>query len=128
MTDLPLALPFRMDTRVLLASLALAMLSALLCGLAPALQSTRVDLVNGIKSAEVDVPGTQTDVGPKCPGGGAGFHLADAADRGLPDGAGFPARLAGRNQFPERPSADDDFRSAPGAVQPGSDPGSSTNC
>ena len=57
MTDLPLALPFRMDTRVLLASLALAMLSAVLCGLAPALQSTRVDLASGIKSAEVDVPG-----------------------------------------------------------------------
>jgi predicted permease len=46
-----------MDTRVLLASLALSALSALLCGLAPALQSTRVDLVNGLKSADVDVPG-----------------------------------------------------------------------
>ena len=123
MSDLPLALPFRMDTRVLLASLALAMLSALLCGLAPALQSTRVDLVNGIKSAEVDVPGTQTDVGPQCPGGGPGVHLADVVDRGIPDGAWLPARPGGRNEFPERSSADDHLRSAPGAVQPGSDPG-----
>ncbi|HXL21714.1 MAG TPA: ABC transporter permease, partial [Candidatus Dormibacteraeota bacterium] len=57
MTDLPLSIPFQMDTRVLLASLALAALSAFLCGLAPALQSTRVDLVNGLKSADVDVPG-----------------------------------------------------------------------
>jgi predicted permease len=57
MTDLPVSLPFRMDTRVLLASLALTALSALLCGLAPALQSTRVDLVTGLKSADVDVPG-----------------------------------------------------------------------
>jgi macrolide transport system ATP-binding/permease protein len=57
MTDLPLSIPFQMDTRVLLASLALAALSALLCGLAPALQSTRADLVNGLKSADVDVPG-----------------------------------------------------------------------
>ena len=57
MTDLPLSIPFHMDKRVLLASLALALLSALLCGLAPALQSTRVDLVNGLKSADVDVPG-----------------------------------------------------------------------
>jgi macrolide transport system ATP-binding/permease protein len=56
-TELPVAIPFRMDTRVLLASLALSALSALLCGLAPALQSTRVDLVNGLKSADVDVPG-----------------------------------------------------------------------
>src|SRR5712671_5616691 len=57
MTDLPFSIPFRIDARVLLASLALSALSALLCGLAPALQSTRVDLVNGLKSADVDVPG-----------------------------------------------------------------------
>src|SRR5712664_420086 len=57
MTDLPFSIPFRMDTRVLLASIALSALSALICGLAPALQSTRVDLVNGLKSADVDVPG-----------------------------------------------------------------------
>ncbi|HTA72556.1 MAG TPA: ABC transporter permease [Bryobacteraceae bacterium] len=57
MTDLPVSLPFRMDMRVLLATLALTALSALLCGLAPALQSTRADLVNGLKSAEADVPG-----------------------------------------------------------------------
>jgi predicted permease len=57
MTDLPFSIPFRMDTRVLLASLALSALSALLCGLAPALQSTRVDLVNGLKSGDVDMPG-----------------------------------------------------------------------
>src|SRR5467141_2402057 len=57
MTDLPFSIPFRMDTRALLASLALSALSALLCGLAPALQSTRVDLVNALRSADVDVPG-----------------------------------------------------------------------
>jgi macrolide transport system ATP-binding/permease protein len=57
MTELPAAVPFHMDTRVLLASLALSVLSALLCGLVPALQSTRVDLVSGLKSADADVPG-----------------------------------------------------------------------
>lgn len=56
-SQLPLTMPFRMDTRVLLASLALSVVSALLCGLAPALQSTRTDLVNGLKSADVDEPG-----------------------------------------------------------------------
>jgi predicted permease len=56
-TELPMAIPFRMDKRVLLACVALSVLSALLCGLAPALQSTRVDLVNALKSADVDVPG-----------------------------------------------------------------------
>ena len=57
MTEMPVSVPFRMDMRVLLASIALAALSALLCGLGPALQSTRADLVNGLKSGEVDVPG-----------------------------------------------------------------------
>jgi predicted permease len=56
-TDLPFMMPFRMDKRVLLASLVLSALSALFCGLAPALQSTRADLVNGLKAADVDVPG-----------------------------------------------------------------------
>ena len=56
-TELPVAIPFQMDNRVLLACTALSVLSALLCGLAPALQSTRVDLVNALKSADVDVPG-----------------------------------------------------------------------
>jgi predicted permease len=56
-TELPIKVPFRMDTRVLLASLALSALCALFCGLAPALQSARTDLVNGLKSSDVDVPG-----------------------------------------------------------------------
>src|SRR5262249_13024308 len=55
--ELPVKVPFRMDGRVLAACLVLAFVSALACGLAPALQSTRVDLVNGLKSADVDVPG-----------------------------------------------------------------------
>jgi len=57
MTDLPLTIPFRMDTRALLAALVLSVLSALFCGLAPALQSARTDLVKGLKTADVDVHG-----------------------------------------------------------------------
>ncbi|MFY9551173.1 MAG: ABC transporter permease, partial [Thermoanaerobaculia bacterium] len=56
-TELPIKPPFQMDTRVLLFSLALSVVSAVVCGLAPALQSTRMDLVNGLKSADVDEPG-----------------------------------------------------------------------
>jgi predicted permease len=55
--ELPVTVPFRMDTRVLLVSLALSLFSALLCGLAPALQSASADLVNGLKAGDVDVPG-----------------------------------------------------------------------
>lgn len=55
--DLPVTVPFRMDLRVLTASLALSVLCALFCGLAPALQSTRMDLAAGLKTADVDMPG-----------------------------------------------------------------------
>jgi predicted permease len=55
--EMPVRIPFRMDGRVLLASLVFSILSALFCGLAPALQSTRVDLVNGLKSGDVKEPG-----------------------------------------------------------------------
>jgi predicted permease len=50
--ELPVQIPFRMDGRMLLASLALSILSALFCGLAPALQSTRTNLVKGLKEAD----------------------------------------------------------------------------
>jgi predicted permease len=56
-SELPVTVPFRMDTRVLLASLLVSVFSAIACGLAPALQSTRTDLVTGLKSADGDLPG-----------------------------------------------------------------------
>ncbi|HET8948212.1 MAG TPA: ABC transporter permease, partial [Candidatus Polarisedimenticolia bacterium] len=56
-TELPALPPFQIDGRVMTAALALAVLSALVCGLAPALQSTRGDLLTGLKSADVDPPG-----------------------------------------------------------------------
>src|SRR5258707_7675396 len=60
MSDLPLAVPFQIDTRVLLAALALSALSALGCGLAPALQSSRADLVTRLKAAGGDVAGRKS--------------------------------------------------------------------
>jgi predicted permease len=55
--ELPVQVPIRMDTRLLLASLAVSVLCAFACGLAPALQSTRADLVSGLKTADVELPG-----------------------------------------------------------------------
>jgi predicted permease len=46
-----------MDGRVLAASFAMSALSALFCGLAPALQTTKGDLATGLKAADVDEPG-----------------------------------------------------------------------
>jgi putative ABC transport system permease protein len=56
-TDLPISLSVRLDKRVFLFSLAVSLLSAVLCGLAPALQSTRTNLVTALKTADVEIPG-----------------------------------------------------------------------
>jgi putative ABC transport system permease protein len=56
-SELPVTVPFRMDGRMLLASLVLSILSAVACGLVPALQSTRTDLVKGLKTADSELPG-----------------------------------------------------------------------
>jgi predicted permease len=55
--ELPLKVPFRMDTRVLAATFLMSVLSALFCGLAPALQSTRTNLLKGLKASDVDETG-----------------------------------------------------------------------
>jgi len=55
--EIPVKVPFRMDVRVLLVSLGFSILCALFCGLAPALQSTRLDLVKGLKGGDEDEPG-----------------------------------------------------------------------
>ncbi|HEX2165025.1 MAG TPA: ABC transporter permease, partial [Thermoanaerobaculia bacterium] len=56
-SELPLTIPFRMDARVLAASLVVSLATALVCGLAPAIDGARTDLVRGLKTADVDLPG-----------------------------------------------------------------------
>jgi predicted permease len=51
-TDLPVALTFQLDRRALAVSLAVAMLSAILFGLAPAIQTSRTDLALVMKGGE----------------------------------------------------------------------------
>ena len=116
-TELPMAVPFHMDKRVLLACLGLSILSALLCGLAPALQSTRVDLVSALKSADVDVPGRKrlwgrnmlvvAQVSMSLMLLTASFLMA----------RGFQHEHAGRQWIREGPPVDGEVRSAPDAVQ-----------
>jgi macrolide transport system ATP-binding/permease protein len=50
-SDIPVVLDFGLDSRVLLFVLLVSAASAILFGLAPALQSTRLDLVSALKSA-----------------------------------------------------------------------------
>ena len=56
-STIPVIVPFQMDLRILAACGVLSMLSAIAFGLAPALQSTRTDLVNGLKSGDVEMRG-----------------------------------------------------------------------
>jgi predicted permease len=55
--ELPVKVPFRMDGRMLVVSLVLSVLSALFCGLAPALQSTHTNLVRGLKATDGEEAG-----------------------------------------------------------------------
>ena len=54
-TDLPIALTFQLDRRALLFSLGVAVLSAILFGLAPAIQTSRTDLAAVMKTGEAMV-------------------------------------------------------------------------
>jgi predicted permease len=56
-TDLVFVPRIEMDERALLFSLGVAMLSAILFGLIPAIQTTRADLTNALKAAEAWIPG-----------------------------------------------------------------------
>ena len=56
-TDLPISLSFQMDRRALLFSLVVAVASALLFGLVPAIQATRTDLTAVMKASDSVAPG-----------------------------------------------------------------------
>jgi len=55
-TDLPIALPFQMDRRALLFSLAVAVASAVIFGLVPAMQASRTDLTAIMKAGDAVAP------------------------------------------------------------------------
>lgn len=56
-TDVPVSLKAAIDQRVLLFTMAAALLSTFLFGLAPAIQTTRVDLVPSLKAMDADSSG-----------------------------------------------------------------------
>jgi predicted permease len=56
-TALPVHIPFEMDLRILTGCAVLSVVSAIVFGLAPALQCTRVDVVDGLKASDVELPG-----------------------------------------------------------------------
>src|SRR5262245_34532542 len=56
-TDLPIALSFQMDRRALIFSLIVAVASAVIFGLVPAIQATRTDLTAVMKAGDAVAPG-----------------------------------------------------------------------
>jgi macrolide transport system ATP-binding/permease protein len=56
-TDLPILISFQMDRRVLLFSLVVAIASAVIFGLVPAIQATRADLTAVMKASDSVAPG-----------------------------------------------------------------------
>ncbi len=62
-SDLPIKIAVQLDHRVLLVALAASVISAILFGLAPALQTTRPNLVDALKTAGADTPGRRRLLG-----------------------------------------------------------------
>ncbi len=62
-SDLPVSLDFQLDRRALVFSLIVAAASALLFGLVPALQTTRLDLNTAMKTGDADMGGSQRRLG-----------------------------------------------------------------
>jgi predicted permease len=62
-TDLPIVIGVQLDHRVLLFSLAAAVVSALIFGLVPALQSTKTDLVPALKATDRGVTTRRRTIG-----------------------------------------------------------------
>jgi len=56
-SDLPIALTFSLDSRLILFSMAVAVASVLFFGLAPAIASSRTDLVPALKASDADAAG-----------------------------------------------------------------------
>jgi predicted permease len=55
-TDLPFQLSVQLDQRALLFSLTVSLLSAIFFGLAPAIQTTRTDVMSGLRTAGAETP------------------------------------------------------------------------
>lgn len=55
-SDLPIQLSVQLDQRALLFSLIVSLLSAIFFGLAPAIQTTRTDVISGLRTAGAETP------------------------------------------------------------------------
>ena len=117
-TDLPVALTFQLDRRALLFSLIVAGLSAMLFGLAPAIQASRADLAMVMKTGEAMVGrrrrwGRSLLVGGQVATSVVLLVLATFMYRG------FQGQIASGPGLSHRSPADDDPRPEPRALHRG---------
>ena len=106
-TDLPVALTFQLDRRALVFSLVVAVLSAILFGLAPAIQTSRADLAMVMKGGE-SMAGRRRRWGRSLLVGGQVARLGGVAGAGDVHVSRLPAADEQRPRVSHRSSADDD--------------------
>ncbi len=109
-TDLPIALAFQLDRRALVFSLIVAVGSAVLFGLVPAIQATRTDLTAVMKAADSVAPGRRRRWGRAVLVADAGGDLSRPPRRGDVHVPGIRGTARERSRVSHRPSADDEFR------------------
>ena len=115
-TDLPINLSFRMDRRALVFSFAVAVASALVFGLVPAVQATRTDLTAVMKASDSVAPGRRRRWGRAflvCGQVAVSVVLLVVA---MFMYRGFRTAARERTRLSDRPPADDEFRPHAGAL------------
>ena len=111
-TDVPVSLKAAIDQRVLFFTLAASILSTFLFGLAPALQTTRVDLVPALKALDADSSGRRRLWGQELDRRGPGGAVAGIVGCFRCDVAGLPRPIGARARLPDRSFVSHPFRYA----------------
>ena len=112
----PISLAFQMDRRALLFSLIVAVASAVLFGLVPAIQATRTDLTAVMKASDSVAPGRRRRWGRAVLVGGQVAVSVVLLVVAMFMYRGFGQQLANGPGLSHRPSAHDELRSEPGAL------------
>ncbi len=115
-TDLPIAFRFELDRRALLFSLIVALVSAVLFGLAPAIRATRADLTSVMKATDAAGFGRRRRWGRAWLVGGTGGRLGSLARGGHVHVPGLSKDARHRSRLPHRSSPDDELQSRPRAL------------
>ena len=115
-TDLPIMLTFQMDRRALGFSFIVAVVSAVLFGLVPAIQATRTDLTAVMKASDSVAPGRRRRWGRTILVGGQVIGVGRRPRRRHVHVSSLRRAAVERPRLPDRSPADDGVRPEPGAL------------